>query len=53
MKKTSEEQIAFDRGDGHRCITHDRTNPYDAEKQVAEHAAWERGWEKCDVELNR
>lgn len=46
-------QVATDRGNGHRCITHDRTNPYDLDKQSLEHAAWEAGWQQADRELGR
>jgi hypothetical protein len=51
MSKHSE-QVAFDAGEGHRCITHDRTNRYDPITEPDEHAAWERGWEKMDRALS-
>lgn len=44
-------QVATDRGYGHRCITHNRTNPYDAVSQGVEHDAWEAGWRRCDRDL--
>jgi hypothetical protein len=47
-RMTHAERVAFDRGEGHRCITHDRTNPYPLER-AAERAAWERGWERVEA----
>lgn len=44
-------QAAMDRGYGHRCITHDRTNPFDATERPLEHDAWESGWCKAEREL--
>lgn len=46
-------QVAFDRGYGHRSISHDRTNPYDEQFEPAEHEAWEQGWQKADAELSK
>jgi len=43
-------QAAKDGGYGHRCITHDHTNPHD--KDLPEHAAWEAGWRQADRDLN-
>lgn len=53
MLNRAETRRAFDRGYGHRSITHDRTNPYPrTPKEVSRnHDAWERGWEKADREL--
>lgn len=45
-------QVAFDMGSGHRCISHDRTNPFDLNTQAEAHLAWEKGWEKTDAEAN-
>lgn len=45
-------QGATDSGYGHRCVTHDRTNPYDRNAQPTEHAAWEAGWTQADRDLN-
>jgi hypothetical protein len=46
-------QVATDSGYGHRCVTHDRTNPYHPQNQVLEHQGWEAGWLKADRELKQ
>lgn len=50
---TPKEGAAYDSGHGHRSITHDRTNPYCRDVTPGQHAAWERGWEAADRELNK
>ena len=46
-------QVAFDSGEGARCISHRRENPYSPVTEADLHAAWDRGWEAMDAEANR
>lgn len=52
METKQQIQSAYDGGSGSRCNRHIRNNPYNAETQPKQHAAWEKGFSDTDAELS-
>ena len=51
MRRTTEQQVAFDGGYGRRGISHHRDNPHPASTDL--HGHWNAGFDKADAELSR
>lgn len=50
-RRTSAEQAAYDAGEGRRCISHHRSNPYCPTSQTKLHAAYEEGFARLNARL--